>query len=44
MADIARLIAQRGGNRAAATRAINMITVILADATRSRLQKIHELT
>lgn len=44
MADIARLNAQRGGNRAAATRAINKITDILADATQSRLQKIHELT
>ncbi|KZR96753.1 Uncharacterized protein APZ42_008724, partial [Daphnia magna] len=39
----ARLTASRGGNRAAATRLINKITDIIADATQTRAQKIHEL-
>jgi hypothetical protein len=43
MADPARLTASRGGDRAAATRLINKINVIIADATTTRLQKIHEL-
>ncbi len=39
----ARLTASRGGNRAAATRLVNKINDIIADATTTRLQKIHEL-
>ncbi len=43
MADPARLTASRGGNRAAATRLVNKINDIIADATTTRPQKIHEL-
>ncbi|EFX65344.1 hypothetical protein DAPPUDRAFT_333259 [Daphnia pulex] len=43
MADTARLNGLRGGNRSAATRLINRINNILADAALSRTQKIHEL-
>jgi hypothetical protein len=41
--DTARLNGLRGGNRSVATRLINRITNILADATHSRTKKIHEL-
>jgi len=44
MTDLTRLTALRRGNRGAATRLVNKISDIIADAATSRAQKIHELT